>query len=336
MLFWGEIILGKKIGFFILVIILSGASYWAYQHYWGGTLEPIQASGIIEATTVDISARAPGIVVRLDLQEGQTVSRDQLVAELSRSDLSAQKERDIMGVAAAQAKLDDLQSGARSQEIEEARSSVQIAALSLDKAQQDLARAESLFAAGAISQENLEQSRINEEQKNHLLAVAQARRDNLEAGSRPQQIKAAEAELERNKAILKASQNLLTDLQLFAPIEGKVLSRNYEVGEFVQMGSSLGTIADLNRMWIKVYIPTDDLPRIKLGQKAYFTVSGDSHRYSGAVSSIASKGEFTPKTIQTPKERTNIVFAVKISFDNQEGKLKIGMPADVVFEQEHK
>ena len=317
----------------VFIIILSGASIWAYHNYSVRPLEPIQASGIIEATTVDISARAPGTVVRLALQEGQTVSRDQLVAELSRSDLSAQKERDAMGVAAAQAKLDDLQSGARTQELEEARSNTQIAVINLDKAKRDLARAESLFAAGAISQESLEQSRNNADQKSQLLEVAQARQNSLEAGSRPQQIKAAAAELERNKAILKASQNLLADLQLFAPLNGTVLSRNYEVGEFVQIGSSLGTIADLNHMWIKVYIPTDDLPRIKLGQKVYFTVSGDSHRYSGTVSSIASKGEFTPKMIQTPKERTNIVFAVKISFDNKDGALKIGMPADVVFDE---
>ena len=317
----------------VFIIILSGASIWAYHNYSVRPLEPIQASGIIEATTVDISARAPGTVVRLALQEGQTVSRDQLVAELSRSDLSAQKERDAMGVAAAQAKLDDLQSGARTQELEEARSNTQIAVINLDKAKRDLATAESLFAAGAISQESLEQSRNNADQKSQLLEVAQARQNSLEAGSRPQQIKAAAAELERNKAILKASQNLLADLQLFAPLNGTVLSRNYEVGEFVQIGSSLGTIADLNHMWIKVYIPTDDLPRIKLGQKVYFTVSGDSHRYSGTVSNIASKGEFTPKMIQTPKERTNIVFAVKISFANKDGALKIGMPADVVFDE---
>ncbi len=317
----------------LFILLLSVASIWVYRAYFSQTIEPIQASGIIEATTVDISARAPGTVVSLALQEGQTVSRDQLVAELIRSDLSAQKERDAMGVAAAQAKLDDLQSGARTQELEEARSNVQIASVNLDKAKSDLARAESLFADGAISQESLEQIRINAEQKSHLLEIAHARQESLQAGSRPQQITAAQAELERNKAILKASQNLLADLQLFAPLSGTVLSRNYEVGEFVQMGSSLGTIADLSHMWIKVYIPTDDLPRIKLGQKVYFTVSGDSHRYSGIVSHIASKGEFTPKTIQTPKERTNVVFAVKISIDNQDGTLKIGMPADVVLEQ---
>lgn len=325
--------LAKKIGLIGFIIILLGVFIWAYRSYSARPPEPIQASGTIEAAAVDISARAPGIVAHLTLQEGQTVSKDQLVAVLSRSDLEAQKDRDAMGVAAAQAKLDDLQSGARSQELEEARSNVNIASTNLDKAKRDLARAESLFAAGALAQESLEQSRNNADQKSYLLEVAQARQSLLEAGSRPEQIKAAAAELERSKAILQASRSILTDLQLYAPINGTVLSRNYEVGEFVQLGSSLGTIADLNHMWIKVYIPTDDLPRIMLGQKVYFTVSGDSNRYSGIVSNIAAKGEFTPKMIQTQKERTNVVFAVNISFDNENGALKIGMPADVVFDQ---
>ena len=325
--------MAKKTGLIVLLLILLGISIWAYHNYSTRSREPIQASGTIEATTVDISARSSGIVATLTLQEGQSVKQNQLVATLSRSDLVAQKERDAMGVLAAQANLEDLQSGARLPELEEARSNVNIASTNLDKAQRDFGRAESLFKAGALAQENLDQSRNNVDQKSALLEVAQNRLRLLEAGNRPQKIKAAAAELERNKAVLQASQSVLEDLQLFAPIEGTVLSRNYEPGEFVQLGSSLGTIADLSHMWINIYIPTDDLPQIKLGQKVHFTVSGDSHRYSGTVSNIASKGEFTPKTIQTQKERTNVVFAVKISFDNKNGALKIGMPADVIFDQ---
>jgi HlyD family secretion protein len=97
------------------------------------------------------------------------------------------------------------------------------------------------------------------------------------------------------------------------------------------MGAVLATVANLNKLWVKVYIPTDDLPVIKLGQKVHFTVSGDNHQYTGTVINIASKGEFTPKTIQTKKERTNVVFAVKIGINNENGVLKPGMPADVVF-----
>lgn len=326
--------MAKKAGLIVFILILLGASGWAYHYYSSQPAGPIQASGTIEATTVDVSARAAGIIESLALQEGQTVKKDQQVAVLSRSDLSAQKERDAQAVAIAQANLQDLQSGARTQELKEAESNVEIAQINLDKATQDLNRAESMFKAGAISQDTLEQSRINADQKNYQLKVVKERLSLLQAGSRPDKIKAAQAELERSKAVLKASSSVVQDLSLYVPIGGTVLSRNYEPGEYVQMGSSLGTIADLNHMWIKVYIPTDDLPKIKLGKKVHFSVSGDASRYTGTVTHIASKGEFTPKTIQTQKERTNIVFAVKISFENKNGALKIGMPADVVFDQE--
>ena len=96
------------------------------------------------------------------------------------------------------------------------------------------------------------------------------------------------------------------------------------------MGGSLATIADLKRLWIKVYIPTDDLPAVKLGQKVYFTVSGDNNQHMGTVSYISSQGEFTPKTIQTRDERVKLMFAVKISLANEEEKLRPGMPADAV------
>lgn len=325
--------MAKKVRIIVLLVILLGGSVWAYYLTAAPDSNYIEASGTIEATTVDVTARAPGTVELLALQEGSDVRKDQLLAVLSRSDLLAQKERDAMGVLAAEAKLQDLKSGARSQEINEAVSNVKLAESNLDKANRDLQRAEALFKEGALAQENLDQARNNAAQKRYLLETAQARRNLLEAGSRPEQIKAAAAELERTKAVLQASQSVLNDLQLLAPLSGTVLSRNYEPGEYVQLGSSLGTIADLSHMWIKVYIPTDDLPHIKLGQKVHFTVSGDKTRYTGFVSSISSKGEFTPKTIQTPKERTNVVFAVKISFENKTGALKIGMPADVVFDE---
>jgi len=99
-------------------------------------------------------------------------------------------------------------------------------------------------------------------------------------------------------------------------------------------GAAVLTVADLKNLWIKVYIPTDDLPAIKLNQRVRFTVSGESRTFKGTVIEIASKGEFTPKSIQTKKERTNVVFGVKIRVDDRSGVLKPGMPADAVFVRE--
>lgn len=323
----------RKAGIIVIILlILAGGSYWVYQKYFAEQSAAIQATGTIEATTVDLSAKSSGAIAVLSVEEGSTVKQNQLVAVLSRNDLEAQKERDAMGVMSAEAKQNDLLSGARDQEIKEASAAVNIAQIAYDNSATDLDRRETLFKEGAISQEQLDQARADTDLKKNQLDAAEAKLSLLQAGNRPDVIEEAKAEVERSKAILQASQSVLDDLKIYSPINGTVLSRNYEPGEFVQLGAALATVADLNKLWVKVYIPTDDLPAVKLGQKVHFTVSGDQHRYTGTVTNIASKGEFTPKTIQTKQERTNVVFAVKISIPNENGVLKPGMPADVVFD----
>ncbi|MEN6325332.1 MAG: efflux RND transporter periplasmic adaptor subunit [Syntrophomonas sp.] len=316
-----------------LILALSLSAYWVYQKYFADTNNLLQASGTIEATSVDLTAKVNGSIKTLNIKEGDSVKSGQLVAELLRNDLAAQKERDALGVLAAEAKLDDLVSGARAQEIKEAAANVNIARSNYDKASKDLDRAEALFKGGAIAEENLEQARLNTELKKNLLAGSEAKLSLLESGSRSALITAARAELERSKAVLKTSEALVDDLQVVSPINGIVLSRNYEPGEYAAMGAALATIADLNNLWIRVYIPTDDLPQVKLGQKVEVAVSGSNQLFTGVVSEIASRGEFTPKNIQTKKERTNVVFAVKITVNNHDGILKPGMPADVSFDR---
>ncbi|TYO93314.1 HlyD family secretion protein [Desulfallas thermosapovorans] len=322
----------KKRALAVLVLLLVAAgSYWAYEHYYKGEVALIRATGTIEATTVELNAKMSGTVARLLVDTGDTVSAGQLVAELSRSDLAAQRERDALGVLKAEAQLADLQSGAREQEKKEAMAGVEIARVNLEKANTDLARIEALFQGGAVPEADYDKARTSAELAKNQLAAAEARLNLLESGSRPQQIKAAQAEVERSKAVLKASDAMLEDLKVYSPIAGVVLSGNYEQGEYVQMGASLATVADLNDLWIKVYIPTVDLPHIKLDQPVQFTVSGMDKVFEGVVQEIATEGEFTPKTIQTQQERANVVFAVKIKISDAGGVLKPGMPADVTF-----
>ena len=315
----------------VLLLLMAAGVYWAYTRYYQQEDELIRATGTIEATMVELNVKTAGTIARLTVDAGDTVTVGQLVAELSRNDLVAQRERDALGVLKAEAQLADLQSGAREQEKNEAATGVNLAQVSLDKATTDLARLEYLFQNDAVPEAEYDQAKTNAELAKNQLAAAEARLKVVEAGSRPDQIKAAGAEVERSRAVLKASNALLADLQVYAPIAGVVTSRNYETGEYVQMGSSLATVADLTDLWIKVYIPTVDLPLIKLGQKVQFTVSGLEQQFKGVVGEISTQGEYTPKTIQTQQERANVVFAVKIKVGDVGGVLKPGMPADVTF-----
>jgi HlyD family secretion protein len=324
----------KKVLAAAAVVIIAGLGYWGYTYLFSAQPDTVKATGTIEATTVDITAGLSGTIEIIAVEEGEQVREGQLIAQLTRSDLTAQAERDALGVTAAEAKLNDLVDGARQQEIEAASAQVSLKEAALQQAQHDLARAESLFQAGALSQEKLEQAQLARQQIETELKVAQAQLNLLQAGSRPSAIEAAQAEVERSRAVWKASQAMLEDLKLVSPLNGTVVSRNYEPGEFAAAGAAVATVADLNSLWIKVYVPTVDLPRIYLGQKAAVTVSGSPQTFTGTVNHIATQGEFTPKTIQTEKERANVVYAVKIFLDQADSMLKPGMPADVTFLQE--
>lgn len=329
-----------------LVLLLSAAGcYWGYQYYRGGDAAAIEAAGTIEAATVQLAAKTQGTLESVAVRAGDAVSAGQVVARLARSELAAQRERDALTVARAEAALADLESGAREQEIRQAALAVEAAGTNLaqamlDHAQADadLARLEALYEAEAIPPAEYEQAaRALETAANRValaenqLETARAKRSLLESGNRPAQIEAARVEVERSRAVLKATEAVLADLVIRAPRDGRVLSVNYEAGEFVTPGAAVITVADLSDMWIKVYIPTDDLPHVKLGREAACTVSGEDQVFTGVVEEIADRGEFTPKTIQTRQERANVVFGVKIRVQDPDGVLKPGMPADVVF-----
>ncbi len=323
----------KRIAALLLIVVLGSLGYLGYDRYIKDEQsDTLQATGTIEATQVELRAKVAGTLRGLAISAGDPVAKGRLVAEIIRNDLVAQKERDSLSVAKAQAQLNDLTSGAREQEIKEAQIAVDTAQLNYDKAAKDYDRAAALHKEKVISDSDLEGAETAFKQSQYALESVKIRLSLLAAGSRPEQIEAARAELERNNAVLKAAEALIEDTKITSPIDGTVLTKNFEDGEVVQAGASVATIANLNDMWIKVYIPTDDLPRIKLGQQVKFTVSGSAGEHPGIIQEIASQGEYTPKTIQTKKERANIVYAVKIKINNENNVLKPGMPADVVLD----
>ena len=138
-------------------------------------------------------------------------------------------------------------------------------------------------------------------------------------------IKTAEA----NMVLLDAQMQKLT---VYAPMDGIVLARNVEVGEFVQPGATTFSVADLDGLTITVYVPEDQYGNISLEQAATVTVdSFAGETFEAVVIHIADQAEFTPRNVQTADGRSSTVYAIKLKVTNREGKLKIGMPADVVF-----
>ena len=168
----------------------------------------------------------------------------------------------------------------------------------------------------------------------------------LQTGADSQQVLTAGKTLEQAKAALDQAQtavktseaNLalidaqMQKLTIYASMDGTILTRNVEPGEFVQPGAIALTLANLNNLTITVYVPEDQYGNIKLGQEANVTVdSFPGEIFDAVVVHIADQAEFTPRNVQTVEGRSSTVYAIKLKVTDSEGKLKIGMPADVTF-----
>jgi multidrug resistance efflux pump len=161
--------------------------------------------------------------------------------------------------------------------------------------------------------------------------VAEANLAELEAGPQPEEIAVAEAQVARAQAGVSALEAQLDKMALQTPMAGIVTSRSAHAGEAAIAGATLLTVANLDVVHLTIYVPEDELGRVYLGQQVEVTVdSFPEQAFTGVVSYIAQQAEFTPKNVQTAKERVNMVFAVKIRLPNPDHRLKPGMPADAI------
>lgn len=169
---------------------------------------------------------------------------------------------------------------------------------------------------------------------------------NLQTGDQSTGVTAAQGVVDQaqaavdqaQKAVQQAQANLdlldaqIAKLVIYAPLDGEILTRNVEPGEFVQPGAVTFAMADLNNMTITVYVPEDRYGQISLGQAAQVSVdSFPNETFRAEVIHIADQAEFTPRNVQTVEGRSSTVYAIKLKVTDSEGKLKIGMPADVIF-----
>jgi HlyD family secretion protein len=202
-----------------------------------------------------------------------------------------------------------------------------VAQANLDMLEQQLADADRRY-----------QDVINGPDPDHLqlaqqrVAVAQALLVVAEADTSPELIAIAQTQVESAQAAIQVIRSQLDKLKILAPMDGIVLNRFIEPGEVAQPGTPLVTLARLDHLTITIYLPEDRYGEIELDQTAQVQVdSFPGLEFSARVIHIADQAEYTPRNVQTAEGRRSTVFAVKLSVENPEGKLKPGMPADVSF-----
>jgi HlyD family secretion protein len=356
----------------------------------------VRLSGNLELTQADMSFKAPGKLIARLVNEGDNVKKGEMLARLDAQQAADQHTRDVAAirsaqssaeqlrtqiewqratlegdvatraaeVRAAQAVAEQLETGSRPQEKEQAQAAVQDARSQFQQASADWQRAQELFKNEDISKAQYDQYEMRFRSTRALLDQAQQRQALVLEGPRKEEIRQAQAqyarakgalavseanrlelkrkeeelvarraEIERAKAQAGISESQLQDMSIYAPFDGVVLTKSAEPGEVLAAGATVVTIGDLDHPWVRGYIRETDLGKVKLGQRVKLTTdSFPGKTYSGTITFISSEAEFTPKQIQTTEERVKLVYRIKIEVDNSTRELKSNMPVDAVIE----
>lgn len=320
----------------VLVLLGLGAAIGALVHQRLLARERAAAAGSlrlhgnIDLRDAQLAFFGQERIAALFAEEGDRVTAGQLLAKLHTERLDAQIAAAEARVRAQQALVDELQNGARAEEIAQARAALSAAEVRVTNAEQLLARVDATAGRGASSQQALDDARA-------ALAVARAERDAQHealalalAGPRQEEKARAAATLDALRADVLLLRRQLADCELFAPAAGVVQTRILEVGEMAAPERPAFTLALTDPKWARVFVPEPDLGRVRNGMSA--TVRSDSlggTTYPGRVGFVSPVAEFTPKTVETEELRTQLVYEVRVLVDDPRDELRLGMPVTV-------
>jgi len=312
----------------IILIIAAGLFFGCGS---GNNKNKIEASGTINATNVIVSAKVSGQIKKLFFEEGDKVIAGDTLMAIDHDLLAIQLQQAIAAEEAADAQLALLVQGAQNEDIKQAQDAVKQAQANFELAQSTKDRNEKLYYSKSITQSQWDDVLAKYDIASAQFNSAKENLKKIKNLARPEEIKQAKANLDRQIAAVNLLKKNISDSYVTAPIDGFVVKKFVEAGESVAPLSSLVMISNLNYVDLEIYIPETELGKIKLGQVAEVKIdSYPDKTFRGKVIYISSDAEFTPKNIQTTDERTKLVYAVKIHIPNPQYDLKDGMPADAV------
>jgi HlyD family secretion protein len=289
----------------------------------------ISESGTIEATEVDVASKATGELTALLVDEGSQVEVGDTLAAVDHSILELQLAQASAAVEAADAQLQLLTNGARSEDIRRAQEVLRQAEAALNIARDDAARMDTLFRSHSVTKKVKDDTdaRLTVASSQHASAEQALRR--LQKFARPEELQVAEAQLKQASSARDLVAKTIADCIVVSPAKGFVTNKPMELGELVGRGSIIATVSQLDTVTLMIYVSEIELAWVKIGQSADVRIDAAPERsFAGTVTYISPTAEFTPKNIQTKDERVKLVFGVKIEVPNPEMLLKPGMPAD--------
>jgi HlyD family secretion protein len=330
----------KKILIVVFVLLLAGVGALVYFGQWQSQRGEMYYSGTIEATQANLAFQVSGRVVNIAVREGHVVTKNQLLAELDPAELQSRKDQ-------AEANLDRLiktreqlttllsiYKNTLPADVTRAEANITSAKDTMEDARKNYRRYEQLFKQGVVTEKERDTVKLSYDNaksrfddREAALRQAKSNLKNIEATEK--EIEAANSQAKQAKAALAQADIQLRYARLLAPFNGIITSRNVEPGEVVTTGREVLSMADLSIVDLKIFVDETEIAKVKPGQDVDIKVDTFPNKtYKGKVTFISPEGEFTPKIIQTKKERVKLVYLVKVSIPNPDLELKTGMPAD--------
>ncbi len=321
----------KRPKLLIPAALLVAAALVYLLFFRGNQVSPdiLQLSGHIEATQTDLSFKVPGKITAIHFQEGDDLQAGQTAAELEDKDLREDVAQAEGVLGAARANLAKLLAGSRPQEKRESAAAVAQAQADLVDKEREFRRMQALFERRTVSAQTRDKAEAAYLMAKEAHRRAQQNYSLVLEGPRKEDIAAARAEVRRAEAALELARTRLGYATISSPVNAVVLVRPMEPGEVAAVGTPVLTVGDLDNAYFEGYVPETDVGKVIYGQRAEITVDSQKGRiYPAWVYFISSKAEFTPKTVETHKERVTLVYRTKIRVENKDHSLKPGMPAD--------
>ena len=285
---------------------------------------------------MNLAFRWPERIKSILVEEGDFVKAGQPVAEQETDTLKIEIEQAKAAEQAAYQTYLALKNGSRPEDIAKAEAAVLVAQSRLHLAQKDFERVDGIFKSTkgqGVSKQSLDtQSSQLQVAKNELFS-AQKSLELAKIGPRAEDVARAYAQWQQTKAQVAQLEVKLKQSTLYAPLDTTVRSRLLQPGDMASAQVPVLALAINSPKWVRAYVNEVNLGKIKPGQQAYVTIDAyPNEKIPGHVGFISSVAEFTPKTVQTPDLRTNLVYEVRILVDDKENHLRLGMPATVSFE----
>ncbi|MCA1580731.1 MAG: efflux RND transporter periplasmic adaptor subunit [Acidobacteria bacterium] len=300
-----------------VLILAAGGAFWAFRSR--GAEKPLVLSGSIEARDVEVGSLLGGRVAKVPVAEGARVSRGQSLVVFETDLIDLQLRQQEARVAEGRANLARIERGPRSEDVARSRAEA-------DNAERERRRHRALLDQGVIGQQQYDM-------------VATGARTSLETlrekerGSRPEDVAAARAALQREEAQLAYLQRQKQESVVVAPADGILESIDLRPGDLVAPNQPVAKLIEPSQIWVRVYVPEPSLGRVRVGEKASVRVDTFPNRsFAGRVVEIRTAAEYTPRNVQTLEQRMDTVFGVKIAIDPAP-ELKPGMAASVVISE---